>query len=93
MPVQLRVLFPEPPVSVGGVTVQVRPVLGDIAVVRVTVPVNPFSGSTRMLVVPATPGVVVMVAGLANIWKSTTWTRALAVVWESLPMVPVTFAV
>lgn len=93
VPVQLRVLVPEPPVIELGVSVQVSPVLGEIVEVSATVPVNPLSGSMSMLVVPATPGVVLIVVGLANIWKSTTWTLTVAVVWESGPLVPVTLAV
>jgi len=93
LPLQLRVLVPEPPVMVAGVSVQVRPVLGEIANTRVTVPAKLFNGDTRILVVPATPGVVVTIVGLANIWKSTTWTNMVAVVWLLDPLVPVTVTV
>lgn len=72
-------LLPEPPVIELGVRVHVRPVEGEIELVSATVPVKPLTGNTRMLVVPATPGVVLIVVGLANIWKSTTWTRTVAV--------------
>jgi hypothetical protein len=73
LPVQLSVLVPDPDI-VDGLRVQLRPVAGDTVAVRVTVPVKPFSGDTMMVVVPVTPGVVLIVAGLAKIWKSTTCT-------------------
>ena len=62
-----------------GLTVHVRPD-GDTVVVSATVPVNPFTGKTVIVEVPATPGVVLTMFGLANIWKSTTWTVIVAVV-------------
>lgn len=90
MPVQLRVLLPDPPVMLVGVRVHVRPVAGAMVSVRLTVPVKPLTGITTMLDVPATPGVVVTVDGLANIWKSTTWTDTVPVVCDREPLVPVT---
>jgi hypothetical protein len=33
------------------------------------------------------------VVGLANIWKSTTLTVIIAVVWDAVPLVPVTVTV
>ena len=93
LPVQLSVLVPVPPVIEGGVRVQVRPVLGEMVDESVTVPVKPLSGSTSMLVVPACPGVVEMLDGLANIWKSTTCTNTLFDVWLSGPADPVNVTV
>jgi hypothetical protein len=72
LPVQVSVLAPDPLGMVGGLTSQLSPVDGDTIVVSVTVPVKPFNCETMMLVDPATPGVVLINVGLANIWKSTT---------------------
>jgi hypothetical protein len=80
VPVHVSMLVPEPPVIVEGLTVQLRPVAGDTVAARVTAPVKPFKGDTMMLVDPATPGVVLIIDGLANIWKSTTWTFIVGVV-------------
>jgi hypothetical protein len=93
LPVQLREPVPEPPAIVAGLTLHVRPVLGEIVVVRVTVPVKLLIGITSIVVVPFTPGVVLTVVGLTNIWKLTTWTLMVAVVCESDPLVPVTVTV
>jgi len=59
---------------------QLSPVDGDTEVDRVTVPVKPFTGDTMMLVDPVPPGVVLIIVGLAKIWKSTTWTFIVGVV-------------
>lgn len=93
MPVHERVLVPEPPVMLGGFTEHVSPVVGEIPVVRATVPAKPFTAITVMVELPATPGVVLTMFGLANIWKSTTWTNIVPVVWASEPLVPVTVTV
>jgi hypothetical protein len=71
----------------------VSPVAGETLVVRATVPVKPLTGMTIIVDVPATPGVVLTTVGVANIWKSTTWTVIIAVVWEAVPLVPVTVTV
>jgi hypothetical protein len=92
LPLQLSVLVPDPPVIEGGDRVQARPE-GETEDVSETVPAKPLTGSTSMLVVPVTPGVVLMVVGLANIWKSTTWTFIVAVVWLSGLLVPLTVTV
>jgi hypothetical protein len=76
-----------------GVRVHVRPVVGEMLVVRLTMPVKPFTGMTLIVDVPATPGVVLTIVGLANIWKSTTWTNIVAVVCDFEPLVPVTVTV
>ena len=65
------------------------PVDGVIVVESVTVPVNPLTGDTVMVELPGTLGVVLTVLGLANIWKSTTWTKTLLEVWLSGPLTPV----
>jgi len=74
------VLLPKPPVTVDGLTLQLSPVNGDMVGVRVTIPVKPFSGRTMIMVNPGVPGVVLMVVGLAEIWKSTTCTFIVDVV-------------
>ena len=76
---QLSVLLPDP-VTLVGVRVHVSPVVGDILEDRLTVPVPPLRPMTLIVEVPATPGVVLIVVGLANIWKSTTWTVMVCVV-------------
>ena len=85
--------MPAPPVRLVGLSVQVRPVAGEMLLVRLTVPVKPFTGMTMIDDVPATPGVVLTIVGLANIWKSTTCTNMEPVVWDSEPLVPVTVTV
>jgi hypothetical protein len=62
---------------------------------RLTVPVNPLSAVTVIAEVPEAPASIW--AGLtapATIVKSTTWNRvAGVVVWERVPLVPVTVTV
>jgi len=76
----------------GGVVEHVSPA-GETLVVRATVPVKPLTGITVIVDVPATPGVVFTMVGLANIWKSTTWTVIVAVLWDRDPLAPVTVTV
>lgn len=88
----MSVLVPEPPVMLAGLREQVR--FGDdVEFDRVTVPVKPFNGDTMILVDPETPGVVLIVDGLAKIWKSTIWTFTAGVVWLSGPLTPLTVTV
>ncbi len=64
-----------------GVTEQVSTgVAGVTLVVRATVAVKPLSGMTVIVDVTGSPGVVLTIEGLANIWKSTTCTIIVAVV-------------
>ncbi len=60
---------PEPPVTVAGVTVQVRPVEFD-ATTRVIVAENPFTGATVNAAVPAELAILVTAVGLTPIAKS-----------------------
>lgn len=60
-----------------GVRVQVRP--PDVATVRATVPVNPFTGATVIVEVARVPAVVVTDVGLAVTVKSFTVTVTVAV--------------
>ncbi len=60
--------------------VHVSPLTGEIDVERVTVPLKPLTAVTVIVELPLTPGVVLTVVGLANIWKSTTRTDIVAVV-------------
>jgi len=62
-----RVDVPEPPVTLLGVNVQA--VLSDA---RATVPVNPFTGETVMIEVPAELTATVTAFGLADTAKSGT---------------------
>lgn len=56
-----------------GVRVQVRPA-GETELVRVTVPVKPFTGATVIVEVPETPALTVTLVGLAVTVKSGTAT-------------------
>jgi len=58
--------------------VQVRPA-GETELVRVTVPVKPFTGATVIVDVAAVPAVVVTAVGLAVTVKSVTITVTVAV--------------
>jgi hypothetical protein len=53
-----------------GVRVQVKPVAGAIEDVRATVPVNPLTGATVIVEVPAVPASTVTLVGEAAIVKS-----------------------
>jgi hypothetical protein len=82
-----------PKVTLAG-RVHDRPAGVDADVVRPTVPVKPFRAVTVIVEVPEEPARIV--AGLtapATIVKSTTWNRTAAVVWVSVPSVPVTVTV
>ena len=73
LPLQLRTLVPLP-VTLAGVRLHTRPLLGEIAELRATVPAKPLTGATLIVDVPETAGVVLTVVGLAKIWKSWTLT-------------------
>lgn len=68
----VSVLVPEPPVTLVGLTEQVSPVAGKTFVVNATESLRSLMGIMVMEEVTGTPGVVVVIAGFANIWKSTT---------------------
>jgi hypothetical protein len=74
-PVHDKVDVPDPPVIVVGVSLQAR-LVEFVATARVTVPVNPFSGATVIVDVPAVPVVTETVVGLAEMVKS-----GVAVTW------------
>ena len=61
--------MPEPPVILVGVRVHVRPVAGNIELVRSTVPVKPLVGAIVIVEMPVSGGTVTL-AGLAEIVKS-----------------------
>jgi len=92
-PVQLSRLVPEPPAIVAVLRLHASPVAGETEVVSVTVPVKPLTGITVTVELADWLGVVLTMVGLANIWKSTTWTLIVAVVCDSVPLVPVTVTV
>jgi hypothetical protein len=82
-----------PRVTLVGLRVQVRPAR-ETDEVRLTVPVNPFTGATVIVEVPIAPARIVTAVGLAVIWKSGTATLKVTVaVWDSVPLVPVTVTV
>ncbi len=85
-------LVPEP-LTLVVLRVQVSPLAGEIDVDNVTVPVKPLIAVTVIVELPLTPGVVLTVVGLADIWKSTTRTLIVPVVWDSDPLIPVTVTV
>jgi len=62
-----------------GVRVQVNPVAGDTVAVRATVPVNPWSGATVIVEVPAVPALAVTLVGEAVTEKSLMVTVTVAV--------------
>ena len=75
-----------------GVSVQVNPD-GVTVLVRVTAPAKPLTGMTVIVELANLPGSTLTIVGLANIWKSTTWTVITVVVCESEPLLPVTVTV
>jgi hypothetical protein len=81
-----------PNATLVGDTMQVRPVEGDAAEVRATVPVNPWSEVTVMVEVPEPPARTVTAVGLAETVKSCT-VKVTATEWESELLVPVTVTV
>ena len=68
-PLQESVEVPEP-VTLVGARVQVKPVVGLMLEVRLTVPANPSSEVTVMVEVPEEPARTVALIGLAAIEKS-----------------------
>jgi len=60
---------PEPPVTVAGVTAQVR-LEEFVATARVTVAENPFTGARVNVAVPAELAILVTAVGLTRIAKS-----------------------
>jgi hypothetical protein len=89
-PEQDRVEVPEVPrVTLVGVRVQVRPVEGDTAAVRATVPVKPWTAVTVIVEVPEAPARIVTLVGLAATVKSLTVMFTVAE-WVSVLLVPVT---
>ena len=68
-PLQESVEVPEP-VTLVGVRVQVKPVVGLVLEVRLTAPANPSSAATVMVEVPEAPARTEALIGLAAIVKS-----------------------
>jgi len=75
-----------------GVRVHVSPVAGEIEDVSATVPVNPWTGATVIVELPAVPALAVTVVGAAVTVKSRIVTVTVAV-WVREPLVPVTVTV
>jgi len=79
-------------VTLVGLSVQVSPVEGDDAEVRLTVPVNPLVGAIVIVEVAEDPALAFALVGLAVTLKS--WTVTVTVtLWNSPPLVPVTVTV
>jgi len=94
--VQDSVEVPEPPVMLVGVRLQVRPVPGEVELVRSTVPVNPFRGATVIVEVPEPPSAKDTLLGLAEIVKSgggAVTVNITSAECDSVPLVPVTVTV
>jgi len=80
------------PVTLVGVSVHVRPVVGLILDVRLTTPLKPWRAVIVTVEVAAVPAFTVTLLGLAAIVKS--WTvKATVAECERLPLVPVTVTV
>jgi hypothetical protein len=82
---------PEPPVMLVGLRAHVRP--EDGLLVRATVPVKPLTGATVIVTGPEEPALTTTLVELAVIVKSTTLTVMVPVVWERVPLIPVTVTV
>ena len=87
-----RVEVPDPPVTLVGVRVQVRPPVGDTVAVSATVPVNPLTGAMVIVDVPAWLTLTATLVGLATIVKSVT-VKVTVAEWDNVPLVPVTVTV
>jgi hypothetical protein len=79
-------------VTLVGVKEQVRPAGVEADTVRPTLPAKPFRPVIVIVDVPLTPGVVVTMAGVAAMVKSTKL-NMMGVVWLSVPSVPATVTV
>lgn len=84
--------MPEAPrITLVGVRAHVRPVAGDAAAVRLTVPVNPPTEATVIVEVATVPATAFTEVGLAVIVKSTITTLNVTVAERDNPLlVPVT---
>jgi hypothetical protein len=71
-PVQDRVEVPDPPVTLIAVRVHDR-LVELVVTAKATVPANPFTGPTVIVVVAATPAFTITLVGVAEIAKSCTW--------------------
>lgn len=90
--VQDNVEVPEPPVIVVGVSPQVMPLVGEVAIVKVTVPAKPLDGLTVMIALNGEPTFPLRLVGAALMLKSSIVNVAV-VEWESVPLVPVIVSV
>jgi hypothetical protein len=88
---------PEDPgvrVTLLGVSEQVRPADGEVEELRFTVPGNALTEETVIVEVTAEPELVITLVGLAMIVKSgTLMLKVTVVVWERVPLVPLTVTV
>jgi hypothetical protein len=73
---------------------QFKPAGVEAEIVKVTVPVKPFTAVTVIAEVPEAPARISAGATApAAIVKSVTWKSIAAVVWDSVPLAPVTVTV
>jgi hypothetical protein len=81
-------------VTLVGVRVHDRPAGVETDTVRPTLPVKPLTAVTVIVEVPDAPARIwAGDTAPAEIVKSTTWNVIAAVVWERVPLVPVTVTV
>lgn len=80
-------------VTLAGDIVLVHPLGGVVVIVRAMVPVKPLIAFAVIVEDEVPGGTKLTVVGLAVKLKSTTWKGIAAVVWESVPSVPVTITV
>jgi hypothetical protein len=90
--VQESVEPPEPPVIAVGARLQLSPVLGDTASVRVTVSVKPLAGATVIVEERGEPTLPFKLVGFAVTVKSS-MVKVVVAECESVPLVPVMVSV
>ena len=91
VPVNERVDDPDIMIKIG-LRFATRPIDGDTAELKETLPMKPLIEAMVTIDVPGTPTFTVTV-GAATIVKSTKWKRIVAVVRDRVPSVPVTTTV
>ena len=87
IPVHDNVEVPEP-VTLAGVSEQIRPELGEAVPTRLTIPLNPCNEAMLKVEIPAAPAFTVTSVGLATRVKSRT-VKVTVVECERGPLVPV----
>ena len=92
---QDSVEVPEPPVMLVELRPQVRPAVGDIVLVRSTVPVKSLTGLIVMVEVPVSPAMMLTLDGLALMLKSgaEVTMNETSTEWDAVPLTPETVTV